>query len=121
MRCSAAAGMLSCVLQAGLVGCASCSLSAPPWCRLPADADAAAAAGKVANGLLNGGYESIRFKTKPSKPTLEKGAAGRGHPWGHTAISPGPACLRTCSSRARCPARVPPSRRLPYQRQRLCR
>lgn len=39
-----------------------------------ADADAAAAAGKVANGLLNGGYESTRFKTKPAKPTLEKGA-----------------------------------------------
>lgn len=37
-----------------------------------ADADAAAAAGKVANGLLNGGYESTRFKTKPAKPTLEK-------------------------------------------------
>jgi hypothetical protein len=35
--------------------------------------DAAAAAGKVANGIVNGAYEATRFKTKPKHSTLETG------------------------------------------------
>lgn len=46
----------------------------PPCCLCPAtDADAAGAAGRVANGLLNGAYEPTRFKSKPNTSTLESG------------------------------------------------
>ena len=45
----------------------------------PPAGEAAAAAGKVANGLANGAYESHRFKTKPALPTLQSGAASGWH------------------------------------------
>lgn len=38
-----------------------------------AEADAAAAAGKAANGIVNGAYEATRFKAKPNHSTLESG------------------------------------------------
>ena len=40
-----------------------------------------AAAGKVANGIVNGAYEATRFKAKPNLPTLESGRAAAAAPW----------------------------------------
>jgi hypothetical protein len=45
---------------------------------VPAGEDAAAAAGKVANGIVNGAYEATRFKSKPNLSLLEKGGSPNG-------------------------------------------